>query len=345
MDLTPRERLLRACRREPVDRPPVWLMRQAGRYMAEYRAVKEKVSFLELCKDPELCRDVTLQPLRAFGLEVGIVFSDILLPAEAMGMDLSFGAGAGPQLSPPIRTRKDVEALRDFDPAQSTPWPAEAQRLLRATLGDDLPIIGFCGAPFTVASYMIEGGSSRVFENTKRMLFADPSTFQLLMERLTANLIPYLLAQVEAGAPVVQVFDSWAGCLDRETYAEFAQPWTCRLINAVKEKGVPVISYVSGGGHLIELMADSGADVVSLDWRVDPEDARRCIGHRVALQGNLDPGVLLAGPDATRRAVTKNLQAFGTAPGHIFNLGSGIMKWTPPESVQALVDCVHGWRP
>ncbi|MCA9319425.1 MAG: uroporphyrinogen decarboxylase [Planctomycetes bacterium] len=338
MDLTPKQRFLRACRRESVDRPPAWLMRQAGRYMAEYRAVKERVSFLELCKSPELCRDVTLQPIEAFGLEVGIIFSDILLPCEAMGQGLTYEGG--PQLTPVVRTRRDVEALQDFDARVTTPWPADALRLTTEALGDEFPILGFCGAPFTLASYMVEGAGSRNYENLKRMLFGEPDTLRLLLDRITEQLIPYLRMQIEAGAAAVQIFDSWGGCLGADDYRAFSDPWTRRLIDAVADLGAPVVSYVNGGGHLLEILADSGAEVVSLDWRVDPADARRRIGDRVALQGNLDPCALLATPDVAARETARNLAAFGDAPGHIFNLGSGVLKWTPVECVRAVVDTV-----
>ena len=343
-DLTPRERFLRACRREPVDRVPSWLMRQAGRYMPEYQAIRSGMSFLDLCKNPELCRDVTMQPLDVLGLEMGIIFSDILLPAEAMGLDLTFGDG-GPKISNPVRDRAAVETLDDFDPSEKTPWPAQAIRLTVESFGPDRPLLGFCGAPFTMASYMIEGKGSRQYENLKRLLYGEPDTLHLLLERITDNLIPYLRAQIAAGAAAVQVFDSWAGSLGQEEYAEFAHSYTTRLIAAVKETGVPVISYVNGGAHLIERMATSGADVISLDWRVDPADARRRVGDLVALQGNMDPGALLASPEAATRETRRNLDAFGGAPGHIFNLGSGVMKWTPVESARACVDAVREWRP
>ena len=341
-EFTPRERLLRACRRQPVDRVPVWLMRQAGRYMAEYQAVRRGMSFLELCKSPELCRDVTMQPIEKLGLEIGIIFSDILLPAEAMGLDLTF-SDQGPVIANPARDRAAVEALVDFDPADKTPWPADAIGLTVEALGADRPLLGFCGAPFTLASYMVEGKGSRQYENIKRMMFGEPETFHLLLERITDNLIPYLRVQIEAGAAAVQIFDSWGGCLGTEDYATFAHPYTVRLIDGVKDLGAPVISYMNGCGQVLEIMAESGADALSIDWRISPAEARRRVGDRVALQGNMDPTALLATPEVAARETRRNLEAFGREPGHIFNLGSGVLKWTPVDCAKAVVDTVGSW--
>lgn len=311
--------------------------------MPEYQKVRAGKTFLELCKSPELCRDVAMQPIDAFGLEVAIVFSDILLPPEAMGLDLVFSED-GPEIKNPVRTKDDVLALRDFDPKIATPWPAEALALTQKALGPDRPIIGFSGAPFTLACYMVEGHGSRNYENTKKLMFGQPETFQLLLERITTSLVPYLEHQIAAGAAAVQLFDSWAGCLGPNEYREFAHPWTTKVVEKLKRHGIPVISFVNGCSHLLETMASSGADVLSLDHCVDPADARRRVGKKVALQGNLDPTSLLATPEAAVRAARRNLEDFGREPGHVFNLGSGILKWTPPECVKALVDTVKTWR-
>ena len=337
MELTPKERFLRAARREPVDRLPFWFMRQAGRYVKEYRQLKESISFLDLCKSPELCRDATLQPIRAFGIETGIIFSDILLPLEAMGLLVEFG-DHGPKIANPCRDRAAIEALQDFRAAEKTPWPAEALRLTTAVLGADFPVLGFCGAPFTMASYAVEGGGSRNYENLKRLMYGEPSTLRLLLDRITDNLIGYLRDQITAGAAAVQIFDSWGGCLGPAEYRDFAHPWTARLVRAVKDLGVPVISFVNGCSHLLETMAESGADVISLDWRVSPADARRRIGDRVALQGNLDPCALLSTPEAAERETRRVRREFGDAPGYIFNLGSGILPPTPVENVARMVE-------
>ena len=337
-DLTPRERFVRAARCQPVDRVPGWLMRQAGRYMDEYQAIRKKMTFLELCKSPETCVEVTMQPIEAFDLETAIVFSDILLPCEAMGQPLDFHDGKGPVLGNPVRDRAAVEALQDFVSAEATPWPAQTIAMLRERLGSHRALLGFCGAPFTMASYMVEGGSSRQYENVKKMMWAEPDTLKLLLERITDNLIGYLRAQIEAGADAVQIFDSWAGTLDQETYQAFAHEWTAKLVRGVADLGVPVISYVIGCEHLLESMAGSVADVISIDWRVDPEEAVMRVGGQVAIQGNMDPTVSRATPEVAARETQKNLDAFYRARGHIFNLGSGGLRWTPPACVRATVD-------
>ncbi|MEZ6195595.1 MAG: uroporphyrinogen decarboxylase [Planctomycetota bacterium] len=342
-ELSPRERFLRACRCRVVDRTPGWLMRQAGRYMEEYQAVRRGRSFLELCKSPELCRDVTMQPIDVLGLETAIVFSDILLPCEAMGQSLVFEEKRGPVLGPVVRDRAAVEGLRDFEAARATPWPAETIRLLREPLGPDRALIGFCGAPFTMAAYMVEGGGSRQFENVKRMMWGEPETLELLLERITDNLIGYLRAQIEAGADAVQIFDSWAGTLDQAAYQRFAHQWTAKLIRGVADLGAPVISYVNGCDHLLEIMAGSGADVVAIDWRVDPGEALMRVGGQVAIQGNLDPTALLATPEVAARETRRTLEAFAGAPGYIFNVGSGVLQWTPVACAEAVVRTLRSW--
>ncbi len=332
-----RERLLRAARREPVDRPPVWFMRQAGRYLPEYRERRAQGSFLEAVRDPETAAELTCQPVERFGLDAAIIFSDILVPPAAMGLEVRFEEGAGPRLEPLVRSRADVDRLDVFDPEEATGFVAEALRLVRRRIGEDVALIGFSGAPFTTASYMIEGRTSRNFENAKAMLHGDPETFAELLEKITDALVPYLGMQVEAGADVLQIFDSWGGSVDARTYREVLGPATERLICCAKATGVPVVLYVNGCAHLLEVLADLGPDVIGIDWRVDPVEARRRVGDRCALQGNLDPAALFAPPEVVARLTREVMRAFGDAPGHVFNLGSGILPGTPVESVESML--------
>ena len=334
--MTPRERFLAACRRRPVDRTPWWVMRQAGRYLPEYREVRGSHGFLEMVHDPALAAEVTCQPIRRFGMDAAVIFSDILVPPGAMGIEVVFEEGEGPRLSPPVRTRADVDRLADFAPWERTGFLGDAIRRVRTELGPDRAILGFCGAPWTTASYLVEGSTSRNFEHTKAMLFGDPPLFERLCRRVVDNLIPYLGLQVEAGADVVQVFDSWGGALDARTYRAALLPHVRRLVEGARGFGVPAILYVNGASQLLEVLADSGADVLGIDWRVDPADAVRRVGSRVALQGNLDPCVLFAPPEVVEREARATLEAFAGARGHVFNLGSGILPGTPVASMEAL---------
>jgi len=336
--MKPRERFLAACRRAPTDRPPAWMMRQAGRYLPEYREVRSRHRFLEMVHDPALAAEITLQPVRRFGMDAAVIFSDILVPAEALGMNVDFVEGTGPVLAPPARSAADLERLATFDPARRTGFLAEALERVRAELGDERALIGFCGAPFTLASYMIEGGSSRSYEHTKRALLAEPDFFDGLLARIVDCSIPYLGMQVRAGADAVQVFDSWGGALDARTYRERVLPHVARLVSGARAFGAPVILYVNGAAHLLELLVESGADVLGIDWRVDPADARRRAGERCGLQGNLDPCTLFAPPDVVVRETRRVLDAFDGQLGYIFNLGSGILPRTPVESVAAMFD-------
>jgi len=321
-------------------------MRQAGRYLPEYRALREGHAFLDLVRTPPLAAELTLQPIRRFGMDAAVIFSDILVPLAAMGLEVQFLEGRGPVVTPPVRTADDVARLADFDPREATAFLGEAIRTVRAGLagfdGGERAIVGFCGAPFTTASYAIEGASSRNFEETKRMLHGDPRLFARLVDKIVDNLIPYLALQVEAGADVLQVFDSWGGALDAATYRRALLPGLTRLVEGGRATGAPVIVYLNGAGHLLELLADSGADVLSIDWRVDPADAIARVGDRVALQGNLDPCVLFAGPDVVRRETRRVLDAFAPAAGHVFNLGSGILPGVPVESMDALFAEIRG---
>lgn len=336
--------MLRAARRQPVDGPPIWIMRQAGRYLPEYHEVRSRGTFMETCRHPERSAEITCQPIRRFGMDAAVIFSDILVPAEAMGMDVDFIEGKGPQVGPPLRSRADVDRLHGFDPDEDTGFLGDAIRLVRQELGPDRAILGFCGAPFTTASYMIEGASSRNFENTKGLMHGDPETFRELVEKIVDALIPYLGMQVAAGADVLQIFDSWGGALSAVTYERALGVPMERLICAAKALGVPVVLYVNGGGHMLELLAGLGPDVISVDWRVDPRHARATIGDRCALQGNLDPSTLFATPEAVTALTNEVLDGFGPEPGHIFNLGSGILPKTPIPCVEAVVETVKARR-
>ena len=335
--MQPRERFLAACRRAPVDRPPAWMMRQAGRYLPEYQATRAKLGgFLEMVHDPRAAAEVTLQPVRRFGMDAAVIFCDILVPPAAMGAQVRFEEGVGPLLAPAVRDRIGVQALQAFDPAQATGFLAEALSLVRSELGTERALIGFCGAPFTVASYLIEGRSSRNFEHSKAMLLSQPELFGELLERIVDASLPYLAMQVEAGADALQVFDSWGGTLDARTYREHILPHMRRLVTGAQATGAPVIVYLNGCDHLLEVLAETGADVLSIDWRVDPAQAMARVGERVALQGNLDPTALFAPPEVVEHEARRVLEAFADQKGYIFNLGSGILPKTPLESVAAL---------
>ena len=332
------ERLLLAARGKPVDATPVWLMRQAGRYLPEYRAIREKVPFLELCKTPDLAAEVTVQPVRRLGVDAAIIFSDILIPVEAMGLALQLD-DAGPRLPQPVRTEADVSRLAIPDPEDRTGFVAEAIRRTRKALSDSVPVIGFCGAPFTLAAYMVEGGGSRTFLNIKRLLFEQRPVAHALFDKLTRTLIPYLQMQVAAGASLVQIFDSWGGELSPRDFESFSLPYLQRIVSALKSS-VPVILFGTGMSTLLPLMRATGADVLGLDWRIDIAEARRLLGPQVAVQGNLDPAALFLPAADLESSVQDVLQGAGPI-GHIFNLGHGIFPQTPPEAAQALVDAVH----
>ena len=330
------QRFLAACGRRPLDRAPVWMMRQAGRYLPEYRAVRERVDFLTLCKTPELAAQVSLQPIERFGMDACIVFSDILIPVEAMGVPVSFG-DAGPQLDRRIRDRADVDALRVPDPAEAMPFVMEALRLTRRALLDRAALVGFTGAPFTLASYMIEGGGSKNFAATKTLMYSEPATFHALLAKLADTAAAYAAAQAAAGAQAIQVFDTWAGELEPRAFEEFALPYQTRVIERIRESGVPAILYVNGSAGVIELMARSGADVLSIDWRLDLSEARARVGDHVALQGNVDPAILLSTPANVTEAAFAALDAAGPV-GHILNLGHGILPQTPIACAAAFVE-------
>lgn len=333
-------RFLQACQRKPVDATPVWFMRQAGRYMPEYRAIREKYSLLEICYQPELAAEVTLQPVRAFGVDAAILFADILLPALPLGVGLEFAKGEGPVLQNPVRTMDDVRALKPVDPETDLGYVMEAIRILRREL-TDTPLIGFCGAPFTVASYIIEGGSSREFLKTKTMMYAAPEVFHALMEILSEVLSNYLVAQIHAGAQAVQVFDSWVGALSPADYETFVLPYSQKVLKAAEALNVPVIHFGTNTTTLLPLMKQAGGSVLGLDWRIPLDDGWKIIGHDRAVQGNLDPALLFAPLSEIKTRVHDILRRADSRPGHIFNLGHGILQHTPVDNVKAVVDMVH----
>ena len=337
------DRFLRACRREPVDATPVWFMRQAGRYMPEYRAIREKFSLLEICQRPELAAEVTLQPVRALGVDAAILFADILLPVIPLGLGLEFKKDEGPKIGKPVGSAEDVKNLRLVNPEADLGFVMEAIRILRGEL-DQTPLIGFCGGPFTVASYIVEGGSSREFLRTKSMMYSDPATWHALMEVLSQILAEYLVAQIRAGAQAVQVFDSWVGALSPDDYAQFVLPYSGRVLGAAKAEDVPVIHFGTNTATLLPLMRRAGGDVIGLDWRVPLDDGWALLGEDVGIQGNLDPAVLFAPLPEIKAKVRNIMRRAGGRPGHIFNLGHGILQHTPVDHVKAVVDMVHEYR-
>lgn len=329
---------LKACRGEKTDYTPIWMMRQAGRYLPEYQKVRGNISFLDLCKTPELCVEVTLQPVDIIGVDAAILFSDILIPMEAMGTRLDFHEGRGPVFADPVRTKAAIELLRVPDAQEATGFVMETIRLLRREL--KVPLIGFAGAPFTCATYLIEGGSSRFFFETKKMMYQAPELYHSLLNKITECTIGYLEAQAEAGAQALQLFDSWAGVLEPDDFAEFALPYAQKIIAALKKYNIPLIYFANNGATLLELSATSGADVIGLDWRIRIDDAIRRVGDR-AIQGNLDPIALLLPENNLRARIANILERAKDAKGHVFNLGHGIHQFTPPSQARLAVDMVH----
>jgi uroporphyrinogen decarboxylase len=315
-------------------------MRQAGRYMAEYRAIREKYSLLEIVKQPDLAAEVTLQPVRAFGVDAAILFADILLPLEPLGLDFEFAKGEGPVIHNPIRTLADVRALRPFHADESLSHVMDAIKILRGEL-KSTPLIGFSGAPFTVASYMIEGGASREYKTTKLMMYSAPEVWHALMEKLSDTLVDYLTAQIRAGAQAVQLFDSWVGALNPQDYAEFVLPYSQKVLQAAHETGVPVIHFGTGATTLLPLMKQAGGDVLGLDWRIPLDDGWKIIGHNRAVQGNLDPITLFVPLPELKKRIHEILRRAEGRPGHIFNVGHGILQHTPEDHVRAAVEFVH----
>ncbi|MDA8169805.1 MAG: uroporphyrinogen decarboxylase [Nitrospiraceae bacterium] len=330
---------LKACRGEDVPYTPVWLMRQAGRYMPEYREVRGTVDFLTLCKTPELAAKVSFQPVDILGVDAAILFSDILIPVEGMGMKIEFSEKHGPVLPEPVRNRALMEKLTVPVPEDELSFVLETIKILRAGL--KVPLIGFSGAPFTLATYMIEGGSSKNFLNTKRMMYQNHGVFGGLMEKITDTVVAYLRAQIRAGAQAVQLFDTWAGVLGPEDFRAYALPWVKTVIKELKGEGVPIIYFVNGCAGLLKDIRNSGAQVIGIDWRVDIGEAVRKLGKKVSVQGNLDPCALLMPPDAMKERVRDILDKGRAARGHIFNLGHGVLPEIPVDNVKMLVDAVH----
>jgi uroporphyrinogen decarboxylase len=340
------DRFLRALMREPVDMTPVWMMRQAGRYLPEYRAARAKAGdFLALCMNPELACEVTLQPLRRYPLDAAILFSDILTIPDAMGLGLYFEEGEGPRFHKPVRTEKDIAALSIVKPEKDLPYVIDAVSLIRRELNGLVPLIGFSGSPWTLATYMIEGGSSRDFRRTKTMLYDQPEVLHQLLSVLADSVAAYLNAQISAGAQAVQIFDTWGGALSHSAYREFSLAYMIRIVSQLQKerdgRHVPVILFTKGGGQWLDVMADSGCDALGLDWTTDIGLARQQVGQRVALQGNMDPAVLHAGADAIRAEVRRIVDCFGPHSGHVFNLGHGITPEVSPEHARVFIESVH----
>jgi len=329
---------LQACRGEATDFTPVWLMRQAGRYLPQYMAVRSKCTFLELCKTPELAAEVTIQPIDYLGADAAILFSDILTPVEPMGLKLDFVPG--PVFESPVRSMADVEALRIPDPEEGVPFVMETIRILRRAFEGRVPLIGFGGAPFTLACYMVEGKGSKDFAHIKRMMYAAPEVYAALMDKITEMDRLYLNAQVRAGAQAIQIFDTWGGIVSPSDYAKYVLPYTKKLIDGL-DRSVPVIHFVKGAGTMLDLVRCAGSDVVGLDWHVNLGTARDTLGPQIAVQGNLDPTVLYAPHAHIEREVKRILDENAGRPGHIFNLGHGILPNVPPENAKFMVECVH----
>ena len=332
--------LLRAARREPTPVTPVWLMRQAGRFLPEYRALRARYGFLELCRNPAAAAEVTLLPVDRLGVDAAILFADILLIIEPLGVGLEFAKGEGPVIHRPVRTGEQVERLAPIDPAAAVPFVFETVRTVVRALGGRVPLIGFAGGPFTVASYLVEGGPSRDYLHTKRLMYEEPEAWHRLMDLLGEATARYLNGQIAAGAEVVQLFDSWVGVLSPADYRVFVQPHVRAVMKALTP-GVPVIHFGTGTAGLLEPMRDAGGDVIGLDWRVDLDAAWTVLGPDVAVQGNLDPAALLAPPAVFKERVRDILTRAGGRPGHIFNLGHGVLPQTPVDHARALVDMVH----
>ena len=344
------DRLLRALLRQPVDRTPLWVMRQAGRYLPEYRATRSRAGdFMGLCTNPELACEVTLQPLARFPLDAAILFSDILTVPDAMGCGLYFETGEGPRFQRPVRSAADLAALADPDPEVELRYVMDAVRLIRRELGGRLPLIGFAGSPWTLATYMVEGGSSKNFSQIKGMMYANPQLLHALLDKLADAVCRYLNAQVAAGAQALMIFDSWGGALSGPCYQAFSLAYMQRIISGLTRQAegrqLPVVLFTKGGGQWLESMAASGCDALGLDWTTDLGDARARVGQQVALQGNLDPNVLYAPPAVIEREVAATLASFGAGSGHVFNLGHGIHPDVPPEHVAALVEAVQRLSP
>jgi len=337
---------LRALLREPVERTPVWVMRQAGRYLPEYLAVRKKAGdFMSLCSNPELACEVTLQPLDRFNLDAAILFSDILTIPDAMGLGLHFEAGEGPKFSNPVKTRSDIDKIPQIDPGTELRYVMDAVSTIRKELNGRVPLIGFSGSPWTLATYMVEGGGSKDFSKVKGLMFSDPESMHALLNKNAIAVTQYLNAQVEAGAQSLMIFDTWGGILSPECYREFSLRYMQQIVDGLTREAdgrrVPVVLFTKNGGRWLSDMADTGCDGLGVDWTIDLADAKKMVDGRVALQGNLDPSVLYGSPESIRTEVKKVLTSFGDGPGHVFNLGHGIHQFVNPDNLGVMVEAVR----
>jgi uroporphyrinogen decarboxylase len=336
----PNSIFVRACKSQPVERTPVWFMRQAGRYMSEYRAVRKQHSLLEICKKPALAAEVTITAAEALGVDAAIIFADLLLPLEVMGLPFHFSAGEGPVIEKPVRTKEDIAHLRT-DRAAELGYVSEAVRLVTKHFGDRLPVIGFCGAPFTLASYMIEGGGSRNYVHAKRMMYNSPADWDELMQKLVTVTVEYSTEQIRAGADVIQIFDSWVGCLSVEDYRRYVLAHVTGMVKRLQKTGAPIIYFGTDSATLLPAMKETGAEVIGLDWRIPLDEGWQRLEHGCAVQGNLDPVLLFAGWKELKSRAEDILHRAGQRPGHIFNLGHGILPETPVENVKDLARFVQ----
>ena len=334
--------LVRAARREPLDRRPVWFMRQAGRSLPEYRKIRESYDLFTICQNPELCAEVTMQPVRRLGVDGAVLFADIMLPvAFGLGVELRLVDGVGPVVEHPIRTRADIDRLQSRPPREAVPFSLETIRLLRRTLDPSVAVIGFSGAPFTLAGYLVEGKPSREFLTTKTMMYAEPALWEALMTRLSRLVLDYLLAQIDAGAQLVQVFDSWVGALSPSDYRRYVLPYMTGIFGGLRRADAPSIHFGTGAAGILSLMREAGGDVIGIDWRVDLGEAWRVVGYDCGIQGNLDPALLLGPWPVVEDGARRVIEAAGGRPGHIFNLGHGVHPESPVEHLQRLVEFVH----
>ncbi|MCX8106494.1 MAG: uroporphyrinogen decarboxylase [Ignavibacterium album] len=331
---------LRACKRQPVERTPIWIMRQAGRYLPEYRAVRAKADFLSMCKTPELAAEVTIQPVDILGVDAAIIFSDILVIPEAMGMHLEMHEGKGPIFHNPIRSEGDAKQLKRISPEKELKYVLDAVRLTKKELNGRVPLIGFSGSPWTLLTYMVEGRGSKNFSEVKKLIYNNPKLAHQILNQLSDTIADYLSAKIEAGCNALQIFDTWGGIFSQKDFLEFSLPYVQKIISQLKRKDEPVIFFAKGVHHNLDKMVDAGADVLGLDWTMNLGDVRKLVGNRVALQGNLDPTVLYANKNYIKQEVISVLQSFGEGSGHIFNLGHGVLPDVDPENVKALVQFV-----
>ena len=334
---------IKACYRERTPYTPIWMMRQAGRYLNEYQELRKRFSFLEMCKNPELAAEVTLLPVKKLNVDAAIIFSDILLIIGPMGVGLEFSKKEGPVIHQPIKNIDDIHRLRIFEPEEELSFTLEAIRIVRRELEGKIPLIGFSGAPFTLASYMIEGGHSKNYIFTKRLMYQDEKTWDILMSKISEVIIRFINSQVDSGAQAIQLFDSWVGCLSPHDYKRYVFPYSQRVIKAIR-KGVPVIHFATSSSTLLNLMKKAGGEVIGIDWRIDLAEAWKTLNYKVAIQGNLDPAILLSTPDMVKREAIRILKSVNGRPGHIFNLGHGILPNTPFDNVKLLIEVVHKYR-